>query len=161
MIIVVQDFLLRVLALLDIDDADLELGLDEDLVKLHQLLAGVRQLTEGEWGVQVDLPTQTRHHLQHDITNLFYTNQTFFVHLSRTSRTPILFTIQKKRIKMFHLLPVVAVGKDTGGRDESMDGVTNRSHQDPENISSKVKSDNNAWREEWQVCLLCSGKLTS
>ena len=37
---------------------------------------------------------------------------------------------------MFHLLPVVAVGKDTGGRDESMDGVTNRSHQDPENISS-------------------------
>ena len=70
-IIVVQDFLLRVLALLDIDDADLELGLDEDLVKLHQLLAGVRQLTEGEWRVQVDLPTQTRHHLQHDITNQF------------------------------------------------------------------------------------------
>ena len=77
-IIVVQDFLLRVLALLDIDDADLELGLDEDLVKLHQLLAGVRQLTEGEWRVQVDLPTQTRHHLQHDITNLFLYESNIF-----------------------------------------------------------------------------------
>ena len=77
-IIVVQDFLLRVLALLDIDDADLELGLDEDLVKLHQLLAGVRQLTEGEWRVQVDLPTQTRDHLQHDITNLFLHESNIF-----------------------------------------------------------------------------------
>ena len=76
-----------------------------------------------------------------------YTNQTS-VHLIRTSRTPILFTIQKIQRFLFesklnHLLPVVAVGKDTGGRDESMDGVTTRSHQDPENISSKVKSDNN------------------
>ena len=87
-IIVVQDFLLRVLALLDIDDADLELGLDEDLVKLHQLLAGVRQLTEGEWGVQVDLPTETCHHLQHYFTNLF-------LHESERQSIIYLFVLQE------------------------------------------------------------------
>ena len=34
-----------------------------DLVKLHQLLAGVEQLAEGEWGVEVDLPAEAGHHL--------------------------------------------------------------------------------------------------
>ena len=61
------------------------------LVQLHQLLAGVRQLAEGEWGVEVDLPAQAGH----------------------------------------HLLPVVAVGKHAGGRDEAVDGVAYSSHQDP------------------------------
>ena len=100
MIIVVQDFLLRVLALLDIDDADLELGLDEDLVKLHQLLAGVRQLTEGEWGVQVDLPTETCHHLQHYITNLFLHESNIFCPSNQNIQNPhFIHNSEKKESK--------------------------------------------------------------
>ena len=34
-----------------------------DLIKLHQLLAGIRQLAKGEGRVQGDLSTQTRNNL--------------------------------------------------------------------------------------------------
>ena len=37
-VIVIQDFLLSVLPLLHVDDTHLELGLDEHLTKIHQLL---------------------------------------------------------------------------------------------------------------------------
>ena len=97
-VIVIQDFLLGVLPLLDVDDPNLELRLDEHLgqlyqlptgvwfqvsgvwrlvsslwylvsdihlIQLHQLLTGVWQLTKGKWGIQVDLPTEACHNLQH------------------------------------------------------------------------------------------------
>ena len=47
-VVIVQDLLLCVLALLHIDHANLQLGLDEHLVELQELLAGVRQLAESQ-----------------------------------------------------------------------------------------------------------------
>ena len=62
-LVVVQDLLLGVLPLLDVDDPDLELGLDEDLVQLEELLRSVGQLAQGQRGVEVDLSAQGAHHL--------------------------------------------------------------------------------------------------
>ena len=63
LLVVVEYLLLGVLSLLDVNHADLELGLDEHLVELEQLLRCVGQLSERQGRIDVHLLAQTLHHL--------------------------------------------------------------------------------------------------
>ena len=57
-VVIVEYLLLRVLTLLHVDHANLQLGLDEHLVELQEFLAGVRKLAKCQRRVQIDFSSQ-------------------------------------------------------------------------------------------------------
>ena len=79
----------------------------QNLIQLEKLLAGVRKLSKCQWRVEVYFPAKRAHHLLPVVPAA----------RSYTHTTPPLLS---------------PIREDAAGGNEAVDGVSHRSHQDPE-----------------------------